>query len=230
MAFTIRDQQMADKERRDAMEAEYEKRMDIAMEIDRLKELSAREKQENTKLSKRISDRSVIIDQIEARKKNKILQEEAREQENKQMLQTIKKYEEEDAVALRKREANIAKSRIEVIKANKASIESKKNNKIREKEEVDMILAYQAKQDEKMRAREDEENERKRLVNERQKRMLDNQTKTQGKQAEVRPSEDEREQPYTILTPPSLFGSLPPPHPQIDELRARRAMEEGERR
>ena len=35
MAFTIRDQQMADKKRRDAMEAEYEKRMDIAMEIDR---------------------------------------------------------------------------------------------------------------------------------------------------------------------------------------------------
>mmetsp|Transcript_16397 Transcript_16397/g.30661 ORF Transcript_16397/g.30661 Transcript_16397/m.30661 type:complete len:489 (-) Transcript_16397:98-1564(-) len=200
MAFTIRDQQMADKHRRDAMEGEYEKRMDIAMEIDRLKELSAREKQENAKLSKRISDRSVIIDQIEARKKNKILQEEAREQENKQMLQTIKKYEEEDAVAAKKREEDIAKSRIEVIKANKASIEAKKNNKLREKEEVDMILAYQAKQDAKMRAREEEEDERKRLVNERQKRMLDNQTKTQGKQAE------------------------------IDELRARRAMEEGERR
>ncbi|GMI43222.1 hypothetical protein TrCOL_g2613 [Triparma columacea] len=200
MAFTIRDQQMADRHRREAMEAEYEKRMDIAMEIDRLKELAAREKEENSKLSKRIEDRSVIIDQIEARKKMKILQEEAREQENKQMLQTIKKYEEEDKIAAEKKEVEIAKARVEVIKANKDAINAKKHLKLREKEEVEMILAYQAKQDEKMRQREDEENERKRLVNERQKKMLDNQTKHQGKQAE------------------------------IDELRARRAMEEGERR
>jgi hypothetical protein len=65
--------------------------MDIAMEIDRLKELDAREKAEKGKLAKRVEDRSVIIDQIEARKKLKILQEEGREQENRQMLQTIKK-------------------------------------------------------------------------------------------------------------------------------------------
>ena len=43
-AFTIRDQQMADKAKREAREGDYEKRMDIAMEIDRLKELDAREK------------------------------------------------------------------------------------------------------------------------------------------------------------------------------------------
>ena len=136
MAFTIRDQQMADRHRREAMEAEYEKRMDIAMEIDRLKELAAREKEENSKLSKRIEDRSVIIDQIEARKKMKILQEEAREQENKQMLQTIKKYEEEDKIAAEKKEVEIAKARVEVIKANKDAINAKKHLKLREKEEV----------------------------------------------------------------------------------------------
>ena len=200
MAFTIRDQQMADKHRREAMEAEYEKRMDISMEIDRLKELAAREKEEKLKLSKRIEDRSVIIDQIEARKKMKILQEEAREQENRQMLETIKRYEEEDKKAAEKKEQQIAKSRIEVLRANKASIESKKKNKLREKEEVEMIQAYQAKQDQKMRRREEDEAERKRLVGLRQKKLLDSQTRTQGKQAE------------------------------IDELRARRAMEEGERR
>jgi len=200
MAFTIRDQQMADKARRDALEGDYERRMDIGMEIDRLKELSAREEEEKAKLSKRVNDRHVIIDQIEARKKLKILQEEAREQENKQMLQTIKKYEEEDAAQVAKKEVHIAKARVEVIKANKDAIESKAMLKNREREEVEMILAYQAKKDEKMRAREEEEEEKKRLVNERQKKMLDAQSRTQGKQAE------------------------------IDELRARRAMEEGERR
>ena len=63
-----------------------------------------------------------------------------------------------------------------------------------------MILAYQAKQDEKMRKREEEEEEKQCLLNERQKKLLDSQTKSQNKQAE------------------------------IDELRARRAMEEGERK
>ena len=200
MAFTIRDQQLADKEARLAKEADYEKRMDIAMEIDRLKELDAREKAEASKLSKRVEDRKVIIDQIDARKKLKILQEEAREQENKQMLQTIKKYEEEDKRAAEKHHDNIAKSRIEVLKANQDAIDAKKNRIVREREEVEMILAYQAKQDEKMRKREEEEEEKQRLLNERQKKLLDNQTKSQNKQAE------------------------------IDELRARRAMEEGERK
>ena len=166
MAFTIRDQQMADKKRRDALEGDYEKRMDIAMEIDRLKELSEREKEENSKLAKRIGDRHVIIDQIEARKKLKILQEEAREQENKQMLQTIKKYEEEDRSAAAKKARHIATSKVEVIKANKEAIESKRMHNEREKEEVEVILAYQAKQDEKMTIREDEEAEKKNPIKE----------------------------------------------------------------
>jgi hypothetical protein len=129
MAFTIRDQQMADKKRREALEGDYERRMDIAMEIDRLKELGSREKEEADKLAKRVEDRHVIIDQIEARKKLKILQEEAREQENKQMLQTIKKYEEEDKVAAEKKEVHIAKSRVEVIKANKVRARAARQRK-----------------------------------------------------------------------------------------------------
>ena len=91
------------------------------------------------------------------------------------MLQTIKKYEEEDARNAQKHHENIAKSRIEVIKANKDAIDAKKNRIVREREEVEMILAYQAKQDEKMRKREEEEEEKQRLLNERQKKLLDSQ-------------------------------------------------------
>jgi len=116
------------------------------------------------------------------------------------MLQTIKKYEEEDNRNKQKHHDNIAKSRVEVIKANQDAIDAKKNRVVREREEVEMILAYQAKQDEKMRVREEEEAEKVRLVNERQKKMLDSQSRSMNKQAEV------------------------------DELRARRAMEEGERK
>jgi hypothetical protein len=94
----------------------------------------------------------------------------------------------------------IQKSRVEVIKANQDAIDAKKNDKLREKEEVEMILAYQAKQDEKMREREREEAEKAHIMKERQKVLLANQSKSQNKQAEM------------------------------DELRARRAMESGERK
>ena len=148
MAFTIRDQQILDKGRREKVEGDYEKRLDVAMEIDRLKELKAREDSERSKRDKRLEDRSVIIDQIEARKKLKLLDEEAREQENRQMLQTIQKYKDEDQKAVERKEATIAKSRIEVINANTAAIEGKRKNKEREKEEVEMILAYQVSEGE----------------------------------------------------------------------------------
>ena len=82
------------------------------------------------------------------------------------MLQTIKKYEEEDRSAAAKKDRHIAKSRVEVIKANKEAIESKRMHKEREKEEVEVILAYQAKQDEKMTIREDEEAEKKNPIKE----------------------------------------------------------------
>ena len=73
------------------------------------------------------------------------------------MLQTIKKYEEEDRSAAAKKDRHIAKSRVEVIKANKEAIESKRMHNEREKEEVEVILAYQAKQDEKMTIRKEQE-------------------------------------------------------------------------
>lgn len=43
-AFTIRDQQLADRASRASVEGDYDKRMDLIMEIDRLKELSERER------------------------------------------------------------------------------------------------------------------------------------------------------------------------------------------
>jgi hypothetical protein len=43
-AFTIRDQQLADRERRASVEGDYDKRMDLIMEIDRLKDLAERER------------------------------------------------------------------------------------------------------------------------------------------------------------------------------------------
>ena len=71
---------------------DYESLIDISMEMNRLREIAAREREEEDKILKRIDDRKVIEDQIKESTRQKLLEEEARDQENWQMLEMIKKY------------------------------------------------------------------------------------------------------------------------------------------
>ena len=110
-AYSLRDSQVADKHSREAAEAEYNRRMDIVMEIDRLKDLHRREEEERVKAKKRVEDRKVIsfthplthspthslthsqvIDfQIAERQRMKIIDAEKRGQENQAMLALMNK-------------------------------------------------------------------------------------------------------------------------------------------
>ncbi|CAM9833404.1 unnamed protein product [Heterosigma akashiwo] len=92
-AFTIRDQQLENKKRQEESELEYERRMEMLMELNRLKDLQRQEAEEAAKAAKRVEDRRVIEEQIAAREKRKLLAEEAREQENKAMLAQLQKFE-----------------------------------------------------------------------------------------------------------------------------------------
>jgi hypothetical protein len=58
-AFTIRDKQLQEKEQREHVEEEYERRMDILMELDRVKDIQRREAEEAEKIYKRVEDRKV---------------------------------------------------------------------------------------------------------------------------------------------------------------------------
>ena len=51
------------------------------MELERVKDIERREAEELRKLKQRIVDREVIVSQIRAREHQKIIEEEAREQE-----------------------------------------------------------------------------------------------------------------------------------------------------
>jgi hypothetical protein len=59
IAFTIRDAQLEEKHKIEEGEKEYERRMNIVMEIDRLKDISRREDEEVYKRNKRVEDRKV---------------------------------------------------------------------------------------------------------------------------------------------------------------------------
>eukprot|EP01041_Mallomonas_annulata_P012378 gene12378-26035_t len=198
-AFTIRDQQIADKRRLEEDEAEYEKRMDLIMELDRLKDLKRREDEDAQKRVKRVEARQVIMEQIDVRQRSKLLQAEAREQENVMMRSTMKKYEDEDKNIATRKQAEIERSKIEVFNANAEAIMRKKEAKVREKHEVEEILRYQAMKDAELARREEDEKLLDRQKKERQAKLLAMQERSQNKQAEV------------------------------DELRARRAEESRER-
>lgn len=200
VTFTLRDQQLAEHGRRGEIESEYNRRMDIIMEIDRLKDLTRREEDEKVKKAKRYEDRKVITEQIEYRQKQKILAAEAREQENYAMREVMKKYEEEDEVQRQRHLEEVERSKVEFVRANAEAIARKREFKEQEKKEVQDILIYQAMKDAEMAKREEAEAAIERAKKERQAQLLAQQERVQ-----------------------SNAGKL-------DELRARRAEEERERR
>lgn len=198
--FQIRDHQLKDQAERDKKEQDYEQRMILAMEIDRLKEIEAREVEEARKVKKMINDRKVIENQIEERHQARLLLEEARDQENREMLERMKLYQVQDEDKARIRRENGVKARTEIIRANEEDIAQKQERKLLEKREDEKMVAYQMEQDERMRQREAEEAEAERKKREIQKKLLDEHERTMDMQSEM------------------------------DELHARRAMEDAERK
>jgi Trichohyalin-plectin-homology domain len=199
IAFTIRDKQLEDAHRRAETESEYTRRMDMLMELDRLRELKKREDMEVLKANKRVEDRRTISEQMEERSRARLLEHEAKEQEHLAMRSLMKKYElEEERNNLRKKEL-IEQSKKEIIEANEEAIRRKSDAREREKKDVEEALLYMALKDQELARREREEVEKEGKKKEAQARLLAQQERAQ-----------------------SNAGKL-------DELRARRAEEEKER-
>ena len=184
-AFTIRDQQLNERGAKEARQKAYEDRMDLLMEVDRLRDLKQREDADNLRRKKRVEDRKVITEQIDAIRRKRILEEEQREQESKAMLELIAKYEKEDREAAAIQKVEQERARMEVMEANKASIERKHAEKQRDRDEEEAILLYQARKDELMRKREQEEKEIQDEKNRLAKAMLDSQEKIMDNSAEL---------------------------------------------
>lgn len=199
-AYSLRDAQVADKHSREAAEAEYNRRMDIVMEIDRLKDLHRREAEEKVKAKKRVDDRKVIDFQIAERQRMKIIEAEKREQENQAMLALMNKYKEDDEITAARRKVEVEKSKIEVMRANEESIRRKREARDAEKKEMEDILIYQAMKDAELAKREEEEAALEHAKKERQAKLLAQQERAQNNAG------------------------------KLDELRARRAADEKERR
>ncbi len=83
---TIRDRQLEEAKRLEQEWIEEQKRLDLMMEIERLKSLKLQEEREVTRKAAQKQGSLVIIDQIKERELERIKEQEMREREMQQMI------------------------------------------------------------------------------------------------------------------------------------------------
>ncbi len=196
---TIRDKQ---KQEHKIMEQNYrrkEEKLDIMMELDRLKELKNQQDKEKYMQKLRRDGCMVIIEQMRQKELEKIKHQEQLDKEKKEILENIKKLQEEDLKEEERKKILKDKMAQEIVESNKISILNKQKKLAQEKEEDLKILKYNM---DKAKREEEELKEKKKLQEEKEKevqKLREKQEKAQDKMAE------------------------------LDALRAKRAYEAGER-
>lgn len=182
---TIRDAQIEEKKHVMEENEEEERRLDLMMEIERIKALEAYEDREKKRAADRLRGAEILKKQIEERALERQRQEELRDQDRQQMLAEIERMKEEELQ--QQYEKRLAGRRLleEVAKANHAQIERKKMIMQAEKEEDDRIAVYLREKE--LREQADAE-EKERIRRERElevARLRAQQEKAADKQAEL---------------------------------------------
>ena len=146
---TIRDQQIKDKQRMMEAEEEEERKMDLMMEVERIKALQAYREREVQRAAERKRGAQILNMQITEREKDRIKIEELRDQEREHMLQEIARMKEEEQKRIVERKEQGRRMLEEVAMSNMEQIERKKLIKIAEDEEDRRITLYLKEKDAK---------------------------------------------------------------------------------
>ena len=196
---TIRDKQLEENKRLEGEWCVEQKKLDMMMEIERLKNLKEQDEREKRRKEAVKRGQWVIVEQIKDREVQRLKDEEAREKEKIQMLKNIEKLKEEDAKMVEAKKARVQIMMEEVGVANKQAITLKEEATEREREREAEIIAYN-----KLKIQREEE-----------------------KAAELRRIREEKEKEVQRLR--DLQEKAADRQSEIDELRAKRAFEERER-
>eukprot|EP00357_Protocruzia_adherens_P001936 CAMPEP_0115024322 /NCGR_PEP_ID=MMETSP0216-20121206/33126_1 /TAXON_ID=223996 /ORGANISM="Protocruzia adherens, Strain Boccale" /LENGTH=530 /DNA_ID=CAMNT_0002398273 /DNA_START=28 /DNA_END=1620 /DNA_ORIENTATION=+ len=196
---TIRDKQLEEARRIEDEKKEEEHRLDLMMEIERLKTIKYHEEREKRLAEERRERAQVIVEQIKEREVDRLRDQEMREKEKQQMLKHIEHLEHEEVEEAGKKKVAAAQLLQDINQANSIAILMKDKKKQEEREEEERILQYNL---EKTQREQELQQEQERMRAEREKetqRLREMQERAQDRQA------------------------------ALDELRARRANEENER-
>ena len=140
--ITVRDKQLDENKRLEDEWLEEQKRLDIMMEIERLKGIKAdREKEERRAIATKRGAEE-LINQIRERDLIRQQQDEVLEKEKKQMAINIQKAQDEEKERVKQRQHRMKVMSDEIKKANVAAIALKEEAKVREKQLEDEIIKH----------------------------------------------------------------------------------------
>lgn len=197
---TIRDRQLEEQKRLEQEYVDENKRLDLMMEIERLKSIQHQEELEQKRKEAQRHGALIIIEQIKERELDRIKEQELLEKEKHQMVEQINKLKAEEELQV-KREKERARKLLEEVENSNNEAQTVKRVKAEENRRLDdEILQYNIA---KTKLEEEREMEKRRMQEEKEKevqRLRELQEKAADRQAE------------------------------IDALRAKRAFEEGERK
>jgi len=163
----------------------HQKKLDVMMELDRLRELQLLEERSQYRKDQQKMGAVVIIDQIKEREMERLRVKELQEREKHMMHRQIKEMEEEEKRAAELKKVQLEKMGKEVERSNKRAIEVKERKKLEEKELEMKINQYNV---EKTRKEEEDLLEKKRLQEEKERevaKLREKQEKAKDKQAEM---------------------------------------------
>ena len=139
---TVREKQIDEKNRIERQKIEETKRLDLMMEVERLKGIEKAEKIEKTKKVEIREGTIVIVDQIKEREVNRMLSKEEQFKEGQAMLRHVKQMELDEREKRQKAIKFQKTQQDEIYEANQAAIEKKSVKIAREREEEQKIIGY----------------------------------------------------------------------------------------
>ena len=198
---TIRDRQLDERKVMEDVYKQKENRMDVMMELERLKEIQFLQEREKELKRQRMQGARIVIEQIKESDHERMKKREQQERERIQMLKAMEKLAEEDKrrqEELRLRQQNQIN---EAVAANKIAQLAKQKKILEEKEEDLKILIFQREKDrqeeailaEKKRIAAEKEIELQKL-REKQKRSSDKQGELDAIRAKRAFEENERKE------------------------------------
>mmetsp|Transcript_15054 Transcript_15054/g.15589 ORF Transcript_15054/g.15589 Transcript_15054/m.15589 type:complete len:480 (+) Transcript_15054:14-1453(+) len=182
---SIRDRQLEEQKMIQGEYKRHNEKLDLMMEIERLKELQLQEERERNRKEQQYAGSLVIIDQIKDRDLERMKQLEQKEKERIIMLRQVQELENEEKRNFEMKKKQGEKLAKEVIETNTRAAEIKEKKKIEEKELELKIHEYNVN---KVKKEEEDIAEKKRVQEEKERevqKLRDRQERAKDKQSEL---------------------------------------------
>lgn len=153
---TVRDAQVLEKKHLMQEDEEYNKRMDLMMETERLKAIGKAEEREALRRLERLRGGAVIKEQLAEREAERARQKEIKEQEGVMLKRELERLKHEEDAAKARKAAELSVMMAEVAATNSEQIKRKELMKVREQEEDARIADYVRQKDLKEQAAAEE--------------------------------------------------------------------------